>query len=257
MFYIYRITNLINGKTYIGQHKYKKLDDSYMGSGKILKQAIKKHGIENFKKEILYSRIQYKETADDMERFAIAKERAIGKAEYNIADGGNNIGGWNKGIPASEESKIKNREAHLGKKRGPLSEETRKKIGEAQKGEKNHMYGKIPWNKGKKGLQTAWNKGRPSPMKGKHISEETKMKISIGNKGKSKSEEHKKKISESLKGKNNYWYGKSAPNKGVPASEETKMKISENNKGRHWYNNGEINKFCYECPDGFVPGRLK
>lgn len=42
MYYIYRITNLINGKTYIGQHKYKKIKDTYMGSGKILKNAIKK-----------------------------------------------------------------------------------------------------------------------------------------------------------------------------------------------------------------------
>ena len=26
--------------------------------------------------------------------------------------------------------------------------------------------------------------------------------------------------------------------------------------GRHWYNDGKVNKFCYECPDGFTPGRL-
>ena len=107
MYYIYRITNLINGKTYIGQHKYKKLNDSYMGSGVYLAKAKKKYGIENFKKEILYSRIQYKETADDMERFAIVKERSIGKAEYNIANGGEGYGGWNKGIPMSNEQKMK------------------------------------------------------------------------------------------------------------------------------------------------------
>lgn len=41
------------------------------------------------------------------------------------------------------------------------------------------------------------------------------------------------------------------------------QKISEVHKGnkynlgRHWYNNGKENKFCYECPDGFVPGMLK
>ena len=88
MFYIYRITNKINGKTYIGQHKYTDLNDSYMGSGVLLHKAYKKYGKENFSKEIIYSRIQLQETADSMEKFAIAKERKIGKAEYNIDAGG-------------------------------------------------------------------------------------------------------------------------------------------------------------------------
>ena len=55
--------------------------------------------------------------------------------------------------------------------------------------------------------------------------------------------------------------------KGKPLPDEAKNKISETLKGklagennpaygRHWYNNGKINKYCYECPDGFVPGRL-
>lgn len=39
MYYIYRITNKINGKTYIGQHKYKKLNDNYTGSGKLIRRA--------------------------------------------------------------------------------------------------------------------------------------------------------------------------------------------------------------------------
>ena len=229
---IYRITNLINGKTYIGQHKYKKLNDEYMGSGVLIKRAIKKHGIENFKKEILYSRIQYKETADDMERFAIAKERAIGKAEYNIANGGNGTGTvsdetkqkisksrsgkptWNKDKHMSEEYKIKLSMAlkgkptwNTGKKCGPLSEEHKRKISESEKGRK---------------LSEETRKKMSESRKGKSIPEEQKKKISAALKGRSHSEEHNRKVSEALKGNTN--------SKGKHHTEETKRKISEANK---------------------------
>ena len=155
MYYIYKITNLINGKTYIGQHKYKTLDDNYMGSGKNIKRAIKKYGKENFKKDILVFDIVKKDLINELEKGYIAFYRSIGKAEYNIADGGEGGAGplseetkkkiaetlkghpgWNKGKHLSYEARKRMSEAHKGKMSGPLSEETKRKISEAQKG--NH-----------------------------------------------------------------------------------------------------------------------
>ena len=116
-----------------------------------------------------------------------------------------------------------------------FSEETKKKLSEANKGEKNPMYGKHFSEEHKKKLSEA-NKGR-------HHSEESKKKMSEAHKGKHHSEESKKKLSEA--------------NKGKKLSEETKKKLSEARKGRRWYNNGKISKRAKECPDGFVPGRIK
>lgn len=204
MYCIYRIINKINGKTYIGQHKYKKLNDNYMGSGVLITKAKKKYGIENFKKEILEFDIPNVDLANDWEQMYILFERVKGKAEYNIANGGNG----NKGFHHSEETRIKMSEANEGR---------------------------IPWNKGKhwseetKRIISEKTKGRPSSMKCKHHSEETKRKISKAHKGKCLSEETKRKISESTN-------GRLAWNKGKRNSEETRHKISEALKGRTPWN---------------------
>ena len=214
MYYIYRITNKVNGKTYIGQHKYKDLSDNYMGSGKLIRRAQKKYGMESFEKEILYSRIQYKETADDMEKFAIAKERALGKAEYNIADGGQ---GGNLG----EEVNKKISEAKKGKKRPPISEETRKKMSVASSGRLHSEETKKKISKSNKGKKRSeeYRRHHSKMMRGK----------TPWNKDKSGylSEETRKKMSEAKKGKTTW-------NKGKHLSEEQKKKISESIKGKHW-----------------------
>lgn len=220
--YIYLIVNNINGKTYVGKRKlYNKNwnEDGYMGSGHYLRRSQNKYGIENFEK-FLITWTYSEEDACEKEKFWIAEYRKRGKAEYNVADGGQGglIGTWTeerrkkmseskkgshyKGSPRSEEAKMNISEAHKGIH---PSEETRKKMSEAHKGHK-------AWNKGKKGLVS--------------LSEKAKMKIS---------ESHK----------------------GMKFSEEHKRKLSELHKGRKWYTNGTESVQAFECPDGFVPGRDK
>lgn len=86
-FYLYRITNQVNGKIYVGVHKTRNLDDGYMGSGKVILAAIKKHGVENFHKEIL-------ETFDDAaqmferEKEVVTDEFLARDDTYNLRRGG-------------------------------------------------------------------------------------------------------------------------------------------------------------------------
>lgn len=51
--FIYKTTNLINNKFYIGMHSTNNLNDGYFGSGKKLWRSIKKYGKENFKVDVL------------------------------------------------------------------------------------------------------------------------------------------------------------------------------------------------------------
>lgn len=94
-------------------------------------------------------------------------------------------------------------------------------------------------------------KGKPSPNKGKHLSEETKEKLRQANLGKHHSEETKRKCSEANKGRIFSSETKkkiSEAKKGHIVSEETRRKISENcngNRGMHWKINVETGKRIY------------
>ena len=160
--YIYKITNQINGKIYIGKHSTDNLDDGYMGSGILICKAEKKYGLENFTKEYL-AFCDTEEKLNWFEKFYIKKFNAR-EVGYNLTDGG---------------------DGSLGRYQ---SEETKMKISNTKSGVK------VPK------LSIAL-KGKPSAFKGKHHSIDSKQKLSEAHKGKHRSEETKRKISEGHKGK--------------------------------------------------------
>lgn len=90
MFTVYRTTNTINSRYYIGVHKTNNPHDSYMGSGLAIKRAIAAHGSHNFTKEILYT-CDTREESCDKERELIS-ECINDPLCYNISYGGD--GGW-------------------------------------------------------------------------------------------------------------------------------------------------------------------
>jgi hypothetical protein len=92
MFYtIYKITNKVNNKIYVGKHQTRNLNDGYMGSGKLIKESIKKYGIENFEKEILFQ-FDNESDMDAKEAELVTEEFCLKENTYNLCAGGR--GGW-------------------------------------------------------------------------------------------------------------------------------------------------------------------
>ena len=86
-YYLYEITNIINGKIYVGVHKTENINDNYMGSGSLIRRAIKKYGIENFSKKIL----ETFESAEEMykrENEIVNSDFVSRDDVYNLLTGG-------------------------------------------------------------------------------------------------------------------------------------------------------------------------
>lgn len=197
--YIYKTTNLINGKIYIGQHKANKFDTNYYGSGKYFCHALNKYGKENFKIEL----IEWCETqsqTNSRERFWIKKfnsrDKSIG---YNITEGGD---GW-RGIHHTKLSKQKISKSKIGitpnREYLTLNNEIKGKISNTLK---------------------EYYKTHDNPRKGIHLSDETKEKLRQANLGKTYSEEVRAK------------HKLPAWNKGIPMTEEAKQHLREINTGK-------------------------
>ena len=128
---IYKITNVINGKIYIGQHKLSSDNEPlrhYMGKGIAIREAYKKYGIENFSKIIIeeIEDDEKHEYVSEREKFWINELHALAPNGYNISPGGE--GGITRDIALkSLATKIKNGNLHL-------TEETKKKISMSNKG---------------------------------------------------------------------------------------------------------------------------
>lgn len=128
---IYKITNLVNGKIYIGKHKCNRLDDNYFGSGKNLKQAIEKYGRENF---IFHLEIDLKnqEEMDLLEEMVVNKDFLARSDVYNISRGGKNPCMYGKDNPfyGKDFSEDHKRKLSLKFKGCHISEEHKRHISE-------------------------------------------------------------------------------------------------------------------------------
>ena len=100
-YYLYKITNLINNKYYYGVHSTDDINDGYMGSGSLIKKAIKKYGKVNFKKEIL-EYFNDKEQMYQREAEIINETVINDKACYNFKLGGE--GGTSGYIPVKDKN---------------------------------------------------------------------------------------------------------------------------------------------------------
>lgn len=171
---IYKITNIINNKSYIGQsidieRRFKEHKESNRTS-KYLRRAINKYGLNNFTFEILEECDE--KDLSEKEKFWIKYYDSVPPKGYNLTKGGD---GGNTFQYLSKEELQK----------------TKERISQVTTGEKNGFYGKHHTEKTKEYLRKI--------NKGKVMSEETKKKLSQSLQGHYMPESAKDKISKATK----------------------------------------------------------
>lgn len=230
--YIYKTTNLVNNKIYIGQHRGAYLDENYLGSGKLLAAAINKYGRGSFKCELL-ELCADKTALDQKEKEYIKKYNSQNnEIGYNISEGGqggdlgpvarSHISESLRGIPKSLKHRKKLSEANKGKRlpesqkekiskgnKGKiLSDETKEKMSVSAKKLSHHNY---KTNKGKviitNGFEIKYIDKQSSLPEG-YIYGNCKTAGSHNMTNYYNDEEAKKKKSESHRGIRNAMYGK-------------------------------------------------
>lgn len=205
---IYKITNNVNQKIYIGQtiHSIKTRWSGHCRSkperSGIMSAAIKKYGKENFKIEEVDSANTLEEL-NQKEIFWICHYNSLSPNGYNLNPGGNSS-------PMHPDTKKKLSEINRGKRH---SEETKRKISELIK------IGKFGGNKGR-----TWR-----------LSEEVKRKMSERRKQmyENKTEEEKKIISEAAKERYRLKHSESATS--PPKSQKTKSDLSRSEIMKLWH----------------------
>lgn len=234
--YVYKTTNLINGRIYIGQHKSNGWDEQYIGSGKILEVALKKYGRKNFVCEIIES-CKTKEELNQKEIYWIAFYREKNNC-YNITNGGEG-----RAASHSEETRKKLSKSLTGR---VVPKEARENMSNAHKGIRVSEESKLKISKALKGRP--FSEKHKENLSKSHMgisnphSKEWREKVSRANKGRIFNESSKQKMSLSHKGENHYNHGKHL-------SVETRHKISEANKIANEKLCKRVEQICYKTQE--------
>lgn len=244
--YIYKFTVKDTGKIYVGKHKFDKeeLDENYWGGGIAWKNVLKKYGKNSIVREVL----EYCDDLDTLntrEKYWIEYLNATDKlVGYNISIGGDG-NPWQKGMPRSEESKIKNSLTHIELYK---DESYHKKVSDGTKlamsreDIKNKLIGRKLSDDHKKKLSDA-AKGKNNPNWNTHWTDDRKKKAADTRANSEKWKNHINTIGDKLR--------------GIPKSRNHRESLSLAKKGKCLYTNGIENHYYFEGtePTGYYRKR--